>query len=166
MIPSLSHPNTWAAPAASKHSAAGRTRGAKTIDDDPDLFELFSCDLERIRQGSQEDHRRAMLVIMHHGNIERLFQFSLDLKATGRTDVFQIDAAESWRRCLVRSARFRPARCVLTQIGQASMPASSLKSITFPSMTGRAASGPRLPNPNTAEPSETTATLLLLLVKV
>ena len=51
------------------------------------------------------------------------------------------------------------------QIGQASIPANSLNSIALPSMTGKAASGPRLPRPNTADPSVTTATVLLLPVK-
>ena len=43
--------------------------------------------------------------------------------------------------------------------GKASTPASSLKSIALPSMTGIAASGPMLPRPSTAVPSETTATV-------
>jgi hypothetical protein len=54
---------------------------------------------------------------------------------------------------------------VLMQIGQASMSANSLKSIAFPSMTGMAASGPMSPSPRTAVPSETTATVLPLIVR-
>ena len=51
------------------------------------------------------------------------------------------------------------------QIGQASMSAKRLKSNALPSMTGRAARGPMLPRPSTAEPSVTTATELPLTVR-
>src|SRR5512141_786517 len=54
---------------------------------------------------------------------------------------------------------------VLRQIGQASIPANSLNSIAFPSMTGIAASGPMSPRPSTAVPSETTATASLRSVR-
>ena len=53
---------------------------------------------------------------------------------------------------------------VLRQIGKASTPANSLKSMHLPSITGIAASGPMSPRPSTAEPSETTATVLRLIV--
>ena len=49
---------------------------------------------------------------------------------------------------------------VLGQIGKASTPANSLNRMDFPSMTGMAARGPMFPSPNTADPSETTATRL------
>ena len=54
--------------------------------------------------------------------------------------------------------------CVSRQIGNASTSANSLKSIAFPSITGIAASGPMSPSPSTALPSETTATVLRLIV--
>ena len=53
---------------------------------------------------------------------------------------------------------------VLSTIGNASMPANSLKSMHLPSITGIEASGPMSPRPSTAEPSETTATVLRLIV--
>ena len=53
---------------------------------------------------------------------------------------------------------------VSRQIGNASMSAKRLNSTALPSMTGSAASGPRLPRPSTAEPSVTTATVLRLMV--
>ncbi len=53
---------------------------------------------------------------------------------------------------------------VSRQIGHASTSAKRLNSAAFPSMTGRAAWGPRLPSPSTAEPSVTTATVLPLVV--
>ena len=55
---------------------------------------------------------------------------------------------------------------VAMQSGNASTPANSLKSIALPSITGIAASGPMSPSPSTAVPSETTATVLPLMVSV
>ncbi len=48
--------------------------------------------------------------------------------------------------------------------GNASTPPNSLNSIALPSITGIAASGPMSPSPSTAVPSETTATVLRLIV--
>ena len=53
---------------------------------------------------------------------------------------------------------------VARQIGKASTPPNSLNSTALPSITGIAASGPMSPRPRTAEPSETTATVLRLIV--
>ena len=50
------------------------------------------------------------------------------------------------------------------QIGNASTPANSLNSIALPSITGIAARGPMSPSPSTAVPSDTTATVLRLIV--
>jgi hypothetical protein len=47
--------------------------------------------------------------------------------------------------------------------GKASRPPNSLNSIALPSITGIAASGPMSPSPSTAVPSETIATVLLLI---
>ncbi len=55
--------------------------------------------------------------------------------------------------------------CVSSTTGQASTPPNRLNSAALPSMTGRAADGPRLPRPSTAEPSVTTATVLRLMVR-
>ena len=54
--------------------------------------------------------------------------------------------------------------CVSKQIGNALTLPNSLKRTAFPSMTGMAASGPILPRPSTALPSETTAIVLDLIV--
>ena len=51
------------------------------------------------------------------------------------------------------------------QIGHASTPANSLKSIALPSITGSAAAGPMSPSPRTAVPSVTTAIVLPLPVR-
>ncbi|MMZ61682.1 hypothetical protein D1872_238450 [compost metagenome] len=54
---------------------------------------------------------------------------------------------------------------VSRQIGKASTSASCLKSMDFPSITGAAALGPISPNPSTAVPSVTTATVFLFNVR-
>jgi hypothetical protein len=53
---------------------------------------------------------------------------------------------------------------VSKQSGNASTPANSLNSIALPSITGIAARGPMSPNPKTAVPSDTTATVFRLIV--
>ena len=53
---------------------------------------------------------------------------------------------------------------VSRQIGKASTPANSLNRQHLPSITGIAARGPMSPRPRTAVPSETTATVLRLIV--
>ncbi len=62
------------------------------------------------------------------------------------------------------ASTIRSGSLVSRQIGKASIPANSLKSIALPSITGIAASGPMSPSPSTAEPSETTATVFFLIV--
>ena len=54
--------------------------------------------------------------------------------------------------------------CVARIIGTASTFANSLNKTDFPSITGRAASGPRFPKPKMALPSETIATLFFFQV--
>ena len=56
------------------------------------------------------------------------------------------------------------ASVVCRQIGNASTPANSLNRQHLPSITGIAARGPMSPSPSTAVPSETTATVLRLIV--
>jgi hypothetical protein len=55
---------------------------------------------------------------------------------------------------------------VLRQRGKASTPANDLKMRALPSITGWAPLGPISPSPSTAEPSETTATVFCLMVRV
>jgi len=54
--------------------------------------------------------------------------------------------------------------CVSKTIGKAFTSANSLNRAHFHSITGRLASGPILPSPRTAEPSEMTATVFPLRV--
>ena len=58
----------------------------------------------------------------------------------------------------------RSTSWVSSTTGQASTPANCLNSAALPSITGSAAAGPMSPNPSTAEPSVTTATVFRLIV--
>jgi hypothetical protein len=49
--------------------------------------------------------------------------------------------------------------------GKSINPGKFFKSMALPSITGRAAAGPRFPSPNTALPSVTIATVFCLIVK-
>ena len=44
--------------------------------------------------GGGTDNRRAVLVVMEHGNVHTLAQLLLDIETFRRFDVFQVDAAE------------------------------------------------------------------------
>src|SRR5437868_3765161 len=73
------------------------TRGAgrsQAVDHHFDLAQLLTHHLQRVQQGGQDHHRRAVLIIVHHGNIERFLEPFLDVEAARSTDVFQVDAAE------------------------------------------------------------------------
>ncbi len=98
---------------------------------------------------------------------------------TGMSRISRSRASISKQRGAEMSSRLMPAKpgdtartistirsgsCVSRHSGQASMPAKRLNSADLPSMTGRAAAGPMLPRPSTAEPSVTTATELRLTV--
>ena len=67
--------------------------------------------------------------------------------------------AAAFTNAMISSTSF-----VSTQSGNASTSANSLKSSALPSITGIAASGPMSPSPSTAVPSDTTATVLPLMV--
>ena len=87
----------------------------------------------------------------------------LDLEAARRGDVLEVDAAEAGAISLtVRT--ISSVSVVSRQIGKASTPANSLNRQHLPSITGIAARGPMSPRPRTAVPSETTATVLRLIV--
>ena len=119
--------------------------------------------LQRVEQRREHHHRGAVLVVVEDGDVQRLLEPVLDLEAARGRDVLEVDAAEGGGdRSTVRT--ISSTSLVSRQIGKASTPANSLNSIALPSMTGMAASGPMSPRPSTAEPSETTATVLRLIV--
>jgi len=56
-----------------QHPAAGGSSGAEPIDDHADIFHPLPGDGERIGQGGEDDHSRAMLIVMHDRNIQGAF---------------------------------------------------------------------------------------------
>ena len=114
--------------------------------------------LAALRNAASTHHRRAVLVVVEHRDVEPLAQPVLDLEAARGGDVLEVDAAERRRDPhdglddLVRIGGRR------ARSGTALRPANSLNSAALPSITGSAAAGPMLPSPSTAVPSLTTAT--------
>ena len=64
---------------------------------DPDVFEPLSDDAEGVDQRRQDDDRRSVLVVVEDGDVELLAQALLDLEASGRRDVLEVDAPEAGR---------------------------------------------------------------------
>lgn len=76
-----------------RNGCSGRSGFA--IDDDLELTHGFSDQLECIEHSGQDHDGCAVLVIMEHRNIKFLFQLRFNLEASGRCDIFQVDAAKS-----------------------------------------------------------------------
>jgi hypothetical protein len=70
---------------------AGR---AGTVDDEPAALQVATGQLDRIDQAGGGDDRRAVLIVVEHGNVEQLLQPLFDDEAVGRPDILEIDAAE------------------------------------------------------------------------
>ena len=67
----------------------------RPVDHDFDLFYVFSHELQRVEQGCCADNRRAVLVVVHDGNIEFRLEAFLYLEAVRCGNVFEVDAPES-----------------------------------------------------------------------
>ena len=117
-------------------------------------------------ESREDDDGGAVLVVVEDGDVERLAQPFLDLETTRGAAMSSrlIPPKTGAMHSTVRT--ISSVSWVARQIGQASTSANRLKSNALPSMTGRAASGPMLPRPSTAEPSVTTATVLRLIVRL
>src|SRR6185369_11246965 len=77
-----------------------RSRGARSTGaqhDESRRLYFFLRDLQRIDDAGHHDDRGAMLIVVHHRNIER-FDYSLFYVETfWRRDIFEIDPAKSRR---------------------------------------------------------------------
>ena len=62
-----------------------------------DRAEILSDNLERVVQRSQHDDRRAVLVVVEHGDVEQFPQAGLDLEAPWRRNVLEVDPREDRR---------------------------------------------------------------------
>ena len=81
---------------AEPHVVLGRAdrRGAGAGEDDLHLVDLLADDLERVEERGAGDDRRAVLVVVEDGDLERLPQRLLDVEAVGRLDVLEVDPAD------------------------------------------------------------------------
>ena len=144
--PFLIAPDEMTGARCEQNTATGGSGCAKAVHHDPDVLHLLADDLECIRQRGQQHHSRAVLVVVHDGNVKRRFERAFNLETARRTDVLQIDASETGGDAADDANDF-----FRILGGQADRPGidagNSLKSMTLPSITGSAAAGPRLPSP-------------------
>ena len=61
-----------------------------------DIRRLLAGDFQTVEDGRADRDGGAMLIIMKDRNLHAFAQLAFDIKAVGRLDVFQIDAAKSW----------------------------------------------------------------------
>ena len=66
-------------------------RGAGARDEDPDVGQRLPDDAQRVRQGGEHDDRGPVLVVVEDGDVEHLPQPRLDLEASRRGDVLEVD---------------------------------------------------------------------------
>ncbi len=72
------------------------TRGAgPSRDDDPHVAQIFAHDCCGVDQRRKYDDRSAVLIVMHHRDVERFDQPAFDFEAARCGDIFEIDAAEN-----------------------------------------------------------------------
>ena len=78
------------------HIEFGTTDGGSTgtVDHNLHFLDVLANDLHRVLQSSGGDDGRAVLVVVHHGDVETLLQTFLDIEALRGLDVLEVDAAE------------------------------------------------------------------------
>ena len=75
---------------------AGQRRSAGAAGDQFDLVDAFAHNLQAVEQGRAHHNGGAVLVVVKDRDLHALAQLALDVKAVGRLDVFEVDAAEGW----------------------------------------------------------------------
>ena len=142
---------------------AGDAGGAGAVADDLGVFDFAPGQIERIEQAGGRDDRGAVLIVMEHRNVHQFAQPLLDDEALRRLDVLEVDAAPAGAEQLHAIddlvGIFRGNSRSIE-----SMSAKRLNRTALPSITGLAASAPRLPRPRIAVPLVMTATKLPLTV--
>ena len=84
-----------AADAQAHHDVqAGQRRGAGAGDHDLDRADVLAHQFQAVEQRGGRDDRRAVLVVVEHGDVEAIAQLLLDVEALGGLDVLEVDAAE------------------------------------------------------------------------
>ena len=81
----------------------GLACGARAVDDDLRVLEALADELEGVDERRDADDRRAVLVVVEHGDVELLAQARLDVEALRRLDILEVDAAERRRHELDRA---------------------------------------------------------------
>ena len=76
---------------------AGHGRGPGSADDELDVFRLLASQLECVDQCRPTDDRRAVLVVVHHRDVQLFLQTALDFERFRSLDVLQVDAPEGGR---------------------------------------------------------------------
>ena len=74
---------------------AGDRRRARAVDHNANVLELSACEIAGIDKAGSGNDRRAVLVVMKDRNVHPFLQGLLDDEAVGRSDIFQVDAAEA-----------------------------------------------------------------------
>src|SRR5262249_48441327 len=74
--------------------------GTDPRDDHPDPPRVFAHDLERVEECGEHHDRGAVLVVVEDRDVQLLAQALLDLEATRRGDVLEVDSAEGRRHVL------------------------------------------------------------------
>ncbi len=144
---------------------AGDRRRAGAVDDDADILELAVGQEAGVDQAGGGDDRGAMLVVMEHRNVHPLFERLLDDEAVGRSDVLEVDPAETGAEQLDRLDEPLGVGGVDLEIDRIDIgEALEQHRLAFHHRL-RAASAPRLPRPRMAVPLEMTATRLPLAVR-
>ena len=68
--------------------------GTGTVHHDAYLFDILTVHLKRVLQSGGRNNCRTMLIIMHHGDVERFLQTILNIEALRSLDILQVDTAE------------------------------------------------------------------------
>ncbi len=76
------------------HIDAGKGRCARARDGHLDRIDALAHELQAVEQRGARDDGRAVLVVVEHRDVHALAQLALDVKALGRLDVLEVDAAQ------------------------------------------------------------------------
>jgi len=77
-----------------EQARAGDGGGSGAVDHDAHFVQLLAGDLRAVQKRRRGDDRRAVLVVVHQGNVQLLAQAGLDLETLRGLDVLEVDASE------------------------------------------------------------------------
>ena len=80
--------------------------GTSAIYHDLYFCNVFASNLKRVLQSCCRDDGGAMLVVVHHRNVERFLQSLFNIETFGGLDVFKVDATEGRSNLLYCLAEF------------------------------------------------------------